>query len=75
MKIFKFNRAEDRISTIGILYFMFGFVFASLYAIYYHWPLIGFLSPGFWAVSFTWPFQAVGFIRDLMYFGIAGKPF
>lgn len=62
------------ISTIGIIYFMAGFVFAIAFAIYYRWPILSFLSPGFYSVILTWPFQAMGFARDLLTYGLAGKP-
>jgi hypothetical protein len=62
------------LSTIGIIYFMFGFIFAIAFAIYYRWPFLSFLSPGFYSVILTWPYQAIGFINDLMRYGLAGKP-
>lgn len=61
-------------SNIAIFYFMFGFVFAIVFAIYYKWPPLSFLSPGFYSVILTWPYQAVGFVRDLLTFGLSGKP-
>lgn len=65
---------ERLISTIAIVYIMIGFVVAIAFAIYYHWPFLSFLSPGFYSVIFTWPFQAIGFTKDLMIYGLAGKP-
>ncbi len=65
---------EARFSTLGILYFMVGLIFAFVFAFYYRWPFTGYLSPGFLAVVFTWPYQAIGFIKDLLYYGLAGKP-
>ncbi len=62
------------LSTIAISYFMVGFVFTIVFAIYYKWPVISFLSPGFYSVIITWPFQATGFVNDLLIFGLAGKP-
>ncbi len=62
------------LSTIGIIYFMFGFIFAIAFAIYYRWPFLSFLSPGFYSVILTWPFQAIGFTNDLLRYGLAGKP-
>lgn len=53
---------------------MFGIVFAFVFAWYYRWPVQGYLSPGFWAVALSWPIQAIGFIKDLLYYGLAGKP-
>lgn len=65
---------ERILSTIAIVYFMLGFVFAALFALYYRWSPLSFLSPGFYSVIFTWPFQGIGFINDLLTYGLAGKP-
>lgn len=65
---------EKLISTIAIIYFMIGFVFSIAFAIYYRWPILSFLSPGFYSVILTWPIQAIGFARDLLNYGLAGKP-
>lgn len=65
---------EKLISSIAIVYFMIGFVFSVGFALYYHWPFLSFLSPGFYSVILTWPFQAIGFTRDLFIYGLAGKP-
>lgn len=65
---------EKLISTIAIIYIMVGFVIAVAFALYYHWPWLSFLSPGFYSVIFSWPFQAIGFTKDLMAYGLAGKP-
>ncbi len=62
------------LSTIAIGYFMVGFVFAAFFALYYKWPFISFLSPGFYMVILTWPYQAIGFVNDLLIYGLAGKP-
>lgn len=62
------------VSTLAIIYFMAGFVFAIAFAIYYHWPALSFLSPGFYSVILTWPYQAIGFIRDFLIYGLTGKP-
>jgi hypothetical protein len=62
------------LSTFVIIYFTAGFIFAILFAIYYHWHFLSFLSPGFYSVIFTWPYQALGFISDLLRYGLAGKP-
>lgn len=62
------------LSTIAIAYFMIGFIIAIAFALYYRWPFISFLSPGFYSVILTWPYQAIGFTGDLLYFGLAGKP-
>jgi len=65
---------DKLISTLAIVYFMIGFIFSVAFAIYYRWPFLSFLSPGFYSVILTWPFQALGFARDLMAYGLAGKP-
>lgn len=65
---------EKKISIISALYFMFGLIFAFIFAFYYRWPTVGYFSPGFYMVIFTWPYQAIGFIKDLLYYGLAGKP-
>lgn len=67
-------KKENLISNIAIVYFIFGFIFAVCFAIYYRWPFIAFLSPGFYSVIFTWPIQAIGFFGDLLNYGLAGKP-
>ena len=61
-------------STIAIAYFMIGFVIAIAFALYYRWSYLSFLSPSFYSVILTWPYQAIGFTRDLLTFGLAGKP-
>ncbi|OGE30631.1 hypothetical protein A2631_03680 [Candidatus Daviesbacteria bacterium RIFCSPHIGHO2_01_FULL_44_29] len=65
---------EKKISIFCILYFSFGLFFAIGFAVYYHWPVTGFLSPGFYMVIFTWPYQAIGFVKDILYYGLTGKP-
>ncbi|MBU1000504.1 hypothetical protein KKE78_03875 [Patescibacteria group bacterium] len=65
---------EKFISTLSIAYFMIGFVFTIAFAIYYRWPLLSFLSPGFFSVILTWPLQIIGFTGDLWIYGLAGKP-
>lgn len=65
---------EKILSSIAVGYFMAGFVFAIIFALYYRWPTLSFLSPGFYSVIITWPFQAIGFINDLLIYGLAGKP-
>lgn len=62
------------LSNIAIGYVMFGFVFAIAFAIYYHWTPLAFLSPGFYFVILTWPYQAIGFVQDLFIYGFTGKP-
>ncbi len=53
---------------------MTGFIIAILFAIYYRWPIISFLSPGFYSVILSWPIQVTGFVSDLLKYGLAGKP-
>jgi hypothetical protein len=65
---------EKIISTIAIIYFMLGFVFAALFALYYRWPYLSFLSPNFYSVILTWPFQFGGLLNDFIIYGLAGKP-
>jgi len=61
------------ISNIAIGYFTIGFIFAIVFAIYYRWPPLSFLSPGFYSVILSWPYQAIGLINDLLFYGLAGK--
>jgi hypothetical protein len=65
---------NKRTSTIAAIYFIIGLVFAFLFAIYYHWGPLAFFSPGFYFVTATWPYQAIGLVKDLLYYGLAGKP-
>lgn len=65
---------EKGLSIFFILYFSLGIIFAFLYAIYYHWTPLSYFSPGFYNVVFTWPIQIPGFIKDIMYYGLSGKP-
>jgi len=60
--------------TIAIAYFMIGFVIAIAFALYYHWPFISFLSPGFYSVILSWPYQIIGFAKDFWTYGFTGKP-
>lgn len=62
------------LSNIAIAYFMIGFVIATLFALYYHWTFLSFLSPGFYSVILTWPYQIIGFAQDFWAYGFAGKP-
>ncbi len=62
------------LSAIAITYFILGFVIAILFALYYHWSPLSFLSPGFYSVILTWPYQIIGLLRDLTTYGLAGKP-
>ena len=64
---------EKILSSIAIAYFMIGFVVALAFAIYYRWSPLSFLSPGFYSVIFTWPFQIIGFTNDFLTYGLAGK--
>ncbi len=68
------NKGSKLISTIAVGYFMIGLLFAIAFALYYHWPFISFLSPGFYVVILTWPIQIGGFVLDLLRYGMAGKP-
>lgn len=65
---------EKIFSTVAIIYFLMGLAFAFAFAIYYKWSGLSFFSPGFFFVIFTWPYQAIGFINDLLLYGLAGKP-
>jgi len=66
---------SKHVTTIAILYFMIGLVFAILYALFYHWGFLSFFSPGFYVVVITWPIQLPGFIADFSYYGFSGKTF
>lgn len=68
------KKKSSIISTIAIAYFIIGFIVAILFALYYHWPFISFLSPGFYSVILTWPYQIIGFTKDFWAYGFAGKP-
>lgn len=65
---------ERLISTIAIVYSIIGFIFAILFAFYYRWSALSFLSPNFYSVMLTWPYQAIGFVKDLLNYGLSGKP-
>lgn len=65
---------EKIIANLAISYFIVGIVFTTLFAIYYKWTALSFFSPGFFAVVFSWPIQAPGFIGDLLTYGLSGKP-
>lgn len=67
-------KKEKFLSAIAIIYFMAGFIFATVFAIYYRWEVLSFLSPGFYSVILTWPYQLIGFLRDLLMYGLSGKP-
>jgi len=62
------------ISSIAIGYFMLGFVVALAFALYYKWSYLSFLSPGFYSVILSWPYQVIGFAKDFWAYGLAGKP-
>lgn len=64
---------EKKITTIAVLYFVIGIIFAIIFALFYHWPTLSFFSPNFYLVVFTWPFQIFGLISDFQYYGFAGK--
>lgn len=65
---------SKKLSYIAIVYFLAGVVFAFIYALYYHWPILSFFSPGFYMVILTWPFQVLGFLADIQQYGLTGKP-
>jgi len=65
---------EKIITNIAIFYFIFGLFFSIAFAIYYKWPYLSFLSPGFMVVLISWPLQLPGFVGDLLVYGLAGKP-
>lgn len=75
LKFLKNPKVEKAVSTIAVSYFMIGLLFAITFAIYYKWPALSFLSPPFFHVILTWPFQVSGFVSDLLYYGLAGKTF
>lgn len=70
----RLKNKEAFVSSIAIGYFMLGLLIAVSFAFYYRWPPLSFLSPGFYSVILTWPYQAIGFTKDLLTFGLAGKP-
>jgi len=65
---------DKLITNISISYVMIGLIFAIGFALYYRWPALSILSPGFFAVVFTWPLQIPGFFSDIINYGLAGKP-
>lgn len=67
-------KKEKIVSTLAVIYFMVGFVIAILFALYYKWSYLSFLSPGFYSVILSWPYQLIGFVRDFWNYGLAGKP-
>lgn len=65
---------EKKIQIILAVYLVAGLIFAFIFALFYRWGPLSFFSPGFYAVIFTWPYQAIGFVKDFLTFGLAGKP-
>lgn len=65
---------EKKLSMLAVLYFVMGLIFAILFALFYHWGVLSFFSPGFYVVILTWPYQIIGFVPDFLTFGFAGKP-
>jgi hypothetical protein len=65
---------EKIISNLAIFYIIFGFIFALIYAVNYHWSFFTFMSPAFLNVMLLWPFQTPGFINDVLFYGFGGKP-
>lgn len=74
MQKFKALPWEKLATNLVIGYFLIGLAFGILFAIYYRWEWFGYFSPGFFMVVLSWPYQALGFINDLLYYGLAGKP-
>ncbi len=64
---------EKKVSIFVIVYFILGLLFAFGFALYYHWTPLSYFSPGFYVVILTWPYQAIGFVKDILYYGLAGK--
>jgi len=62
-------KKEKLLTNFAIVYFILGLFFATIFAIYYKWEALSFLSPGFYAVVLTWPF-----LQDFLTYGLAGKP-
>ena len=67
-------KKEKLLTNIAIAYFIIGLIFAILFALYYKWEATSFFSFNFYSVVFTWPIQLIGFISDLSYYGLSGKP-
>lgn len=67
-------KKDKIIATAGIVYCMIGLIFATGFAVYYKWEGLSFLSPGFYVVVLSWPLQTPGLIKDLLAYGLAGKP-
>lgn len=67
-------KTEKILTNFTIIYFILGLFFATMFAIYYRWVALSFLSPGFYAVVITWPFQFPGLLKDFITYGFAGKP-
>ncbi|OGE14387.1 hypothetical protein A3F00_05160 [Candidatus Daviesbacteria bacterium RIFCSPHIGHO2_12_FULL_37_11] len=67
-------KKEKLLTNFAIVYFILGLFFATIFAIYYKWEALSFLSPGFYAVVLTWPFQFSGLLQDFLTYGLAGKP-
>ncbi len=65
---------EKTLSIFFILYFTFGIAIAFIYAIYNQWGFFSFFSPGFYDVVFKWPIKLFDLIKDISYYGLAGKP-
>lgn len=67
------NLLAKNLSSIAIIYFLFGLAFAIFYAYFYHWGGLAYFSPGFYVVLLTWPYQLPGLIIDFTQYGWAGK--
>ncbi|MBI2011585.1 hypothetical protein HYS91_02335 [Candidatus Daviesbacteria bacterium] len=68
------KKIDKRIGTIAAVYFIIGLIFAILFALFYHWTLLSYFSPGFYMVILTWPIQLIGFVPDFLQYGFSGKP-
>lgn len=67
-------KKEKIVSALAVIYFMVGFAVAIVFVLYYRWSYLSFLSPGFYSVILSWPYQLIGFVRDFWTYGLAGKP-
>lgn len=69
----KTAQIEKIVTTVATAYFFIGLFFGFFYALFYHWEVLSFFSPGFYTVVLSWPVQAPGLFNDLRYFGFSGK--
>lgn len=66
-------KIERIVTALAIFYFLGGLIFAAGYALFYHWEVFSFFSPGFYMVVLTWPIQLPGLFNDFRLFGFSGK--